>query len=123
MGFPLEIGKEHLPTCNSLQSKNIQVDNRCYFCGHNEKIVWHLFLQCPYTKTIIITTRIDIKETSNTGDLIMRLNYLKDLILTLDLHDFELLAGIWDRIWYQRNMVSKKCSIPKPSAPSSGCFA
>ena len=47
------LARNILPTRARLLSKNMQVGNGCYFCGHGNEDMWHLFVECVYTRAVL----------------------------------------------------------------------
>ena len=42
----------YLPSLSSMQSRNVEVVNVCYFCQSHHEDNFHVLIQCPFIKQI-----------------------------------------------------------------------
>ena len=112
--FTQRVAINILPTRSRLISKNIQVGNGCYLCDESTKEVWHVLNSCQYFRTALGVSSLQVQVQDNIQDLQAWLEWMQKELSSLPTKDHELMASIWEGVWYQRNQVwnGKPISCP-----------
>ena len=92
-----------LSTKSRLISKNIQIEDGCYLCNIDSEKVWHVLNLCPFAQSVLSFSNVQVLAQPNIHDSKTWLEFLQENFTKLPIEDRELLAVLWEEIWYQRN--------------------
>ena len=99
------LARNILPTRSKLLSENVQVGNGCYLCDEKSQEIWHLINNCQYNIAVMNFSDFQVKGVANIQDIATQLEFLQTLFGSLEAHDRDLLAPIWEGVWMQRNQA------------------
>ena len=52
--FSWRLATRALPTKDRLLTKRVDVQDGCYLCGHPSETLRHLFLECSFTRQVVL---------------------------------------------------------------------